>query len=178
MKGYIYCYIASAFLVASIYMNFIKSDEYEKTLTTDTEKNMYKKVKSERVRIYLIATGIALAVTGLLFYFMQKNNPVIDTCFYTAIFFIVQYFVYSLIPKQNWMLDTVTDGQDAKDWLKKYKMMKMNWHLGLVFGIVAFGFYSFFILDKNADKNILSKYISSVADSLTSELFLNSTPIA
>lgn len=147
---YLYCYIASAFLSSSIYFMFVKSDVYKKTLTHEDEIKKYDLVKKERLKIYIIANIIGLLVIGNLYFMgIGKNDPMKTTCMYTAIYFFVEYFVYTLLPKKHWMLDSVKDKKDAQDWLQKYKTMKMHYHLGLLLGVIAFGFYSYFILNKN-----------------------------
>ena len=70
---------------------------------------------------------------------------------YVAIFFLIEYFVYTLHPKTHWMLDSVETTQDVQDWLEKYKYMKINWHIGLLLGVLAVGIFSYF--SYNNDNN-------------------------
>ena len=62
---------------------------------------------------------------------------------YTSIYFLTEYFVYTLYPKKHWMLQTVENNQDALDWLEKYKYMKRHWHIGLLLGIVAVAIFTY-----------------------------------
>jgi amino acid permease len=146
MNSGIYCYAAAAFFIASIYLSLIKTSDYKDSLNSK-EKEKYKSVIKERVKIYLIASTVGLLVVGNLYFMnIRQGSSTTTACYYTAIYFLVEYFVYSLLPKKHWMLQSVENNQDALDWLKKYRFMKNNWHYGLVFGIISFGLFSYFVL--------------------------------
>lgn len=161
MNSSVICYIASAFQVASLYLMLAsgvskKDDELYNALN-DEQKDYYKKVVKERSNIFLIASLTGLLVCLILHYMLQEKlisfNTNILTCIYVFTYFIVQYFVYTLLPKKHWMLnhimETVEEGDKklVKLWLKKYKFMKLYWHIGLVLGLIAFGMYSYYFLN-------------------------------
>ena len=54
---------------------------------------------------------------------------------------------YTLFPKPAWMLDFIRDKKQVKEWLDLYKFMKMRYHWGLLFGIVAFFFIGMCVFD-------------------------------
>jgi hypothetical protein len=123
----------------------VKKNDYEKSLNTEEEYKMYYNVKKERMIIYAIANIIAfMVVRNLIFMNIKGSNNLNTTCLYTAIYSITIYFVYTLFPKKYWMLDTVSSKSDAQEWLKKYKYMKIQWHIGLVLGIISYGLYSYY----------------------------------
>jgi uncharacterized membrane protein YesL len=154
---YISCYIASAFQIASLYLMIAsdvstKDDELINSLN-DEQKKYYKQVVNERKIIFLMASLIGLIVV-LAFHFAALNNWVggfsrnAIICLYTSIYFMVEYFVYSLIPKKKWMLNEIGGDQDLVDkWIVKYNFMKTHWHIGLLLGLVSFGLYAEFFLD-------------------------------
>lgn len=175
MNCLIHCLIASAFLVASVYMNFVKNDEYLNNLN-EKQKEQYNKVKEERKKIYINSSLYAVIACLLVFMLFERGNNVMDACFYAFLFFMVQYFVYTLTPKKYWMLDVVEDNEDAKQWLDKYKYMKNNWHYGLLMGVLAFGLYVYFVLNNwSGDYNII--VIKPPSNDMTSELNLTNTPL-
>ena len=142
----LHCLIGVDFLVDSIYMSFIKNKEYENTLN-DTQKEYYKKVVQERKQIYTQSVLYGLLGCLILFLFVERQSCMFDACFYTFTFFMIQYFVYTLLPKKKWMLDVVEDTEDAQQWLEKYKYMKRNWHYGLLLGVGAMLFLTLFLFE-------------------------------
>ena len=150
-----YMYISAALFVGSIYVSLANNKKYIKTLN-EKEMEMRKKVVKERSRIYLIANISAfLLVTLLMFNNITLKNKKNNAWFYSAIYFLTEYFVYMLLPKKHWMLHSVENKQDAIDWLNKYKMMSRNYHIGMLLGILAVGIFSYNYADNdNLECNI------------------------
>ena len=155
------CYIAAALQISSLYLMLAtsfsnKDDDFEKSLTDDLKKE-YKKVVRERSNIFMIASLTGLLICLVIHLLLLKN--IIDdvdikykVCLYVFVYFMVQYFVYTLYPKKHWML-TKLAGEDndialTQKWLTKYKFMKKHWHLGLVIGIISFAMFAYFFSDK------------------------------
>ena len=111
---------------------------------------MREKVVKERAKIYLIANISALLLVSILFMNnFYSSNRMNNVWMYTAIFFLTEYFVYMLIPKKHWMLHSVENKKDAMDWLKKYKFMSRNYHIGMLLGILAVGIFTYNYTDNN-----------------------------
>lgn len=153
MKCKGYCYAASAFLMGSLYLMLKKNNSSQKNnlikLLNDEQKTIYNNIKMDRFRIYMKAKMGGL-ITALIFYLFNKennNNSVYDSCIYTFIFFITQYFIYSLHPKQDWMIKHLTDSNQVDAWLENYRFMKDNWHRGLVLGIFSFALFSYVFIE-------------------------------
>jgi hypothetical protein len=145
MNNNIYCYVAIAFMFADLYLMVVKKNDYEKSLDTEEEIKMYYNVKKERMIIYAIANIIAfMLIRNLIFMNIKGNNDINTTCLYTAIYSITIYFIYTLWPKKYWMLDTVSTRSDSQEWLKKYKYMKMQWHVGLLLGVISYAVYTYY----------------------------------
>jgi hypothetical protein len=154
---YTSCYIASAFQIASLYLMIAsdvstKDDELVNSLD-DEQKKYYQKVVKERKTIFLMASLMGLIVV-LAIHFALLNNWVGGIsrkaliCFYTSIYFLVEYITYTLIPKKYWMLNMIGGDQDLVDkWVVKYNFMKTHWHIGLLLGLVSFGLYAEFFLE-------------------------------
>ena len=160
---YIYIIISVALFTGSIYVSLANNNKYINTLNEE-EKEMRKKVVKERSIIYLIANICALLLVALLIY--QKvnlKNKINNVWMYTAVFFVTQYFVYMLIPKKHWMLQSVQTNQDAVDWLEKYKMMSRNYHIGMLIGIVAVGIFAYgYFEDEDTDYIIYNVSTNSI----------------
>ena len=153
MGKLIYMYIAAAFFMGNLYVSLYKNNDYLDTLN-DKEREMRDKVVKERMKIYLFANLCAILLVGLLiFNNLYLEDRVNNMWMYTAIYFLTEYFVYSLHPKKYWMLHSVENKQDAIDWLEKYKYMKRNWHIGLLLGIFSVSIFTYNYFD-NAEYNI------------------------
>jgi hypothetical protein len=145
--GYGYCAGAFAFFGASIAV-MVRNNElhsnYARSLT-DEQLEIYQKVKMERFKIWSCATLGAFVFAMFLGTFQKELDPIKRTCFMVFVFFLVQYFVYSLYPKQYWMLDYVKTPEQTQSWLVVYRSMKWKYHAGFVFGLVAFSLYTHFL---------------------------------
>jgi hypothetical protein len=58
-------------------------------------------------------------------------------CMVAAVSFSVNYFYYILSPKSDWMVLHLKSGEETQAWLKVYRTMQYNYHIGLVLGILA-----------------------------------------
>ena len=149
MNKIVYIYISVALFVGSLYVSLANNNKYINTLN-EKEMEMRKNVVKERATIYIIANLCALLVVSLLiFKNIQLKNRENNAWMYAAIYFVTEYFVYMLIPKKHWMLHSVENNQDAVDWLEKYKLMSRNYHIGMLLGIVAVGFFTYNYNDYN-----------------------------
>ena len=148
------CILASGFIGASIYVMLkdkSKKNELYKKLS-DEKKKKYDSIRKERMMIWIKASlaGIFLSITFSKFgknLFPGKSFD--KSCINTLIFFAVQYLVYMLHPKSDWMLNHVENNEEAKLWLKKYKYMQRRWHTGMVLGIVGYFFLNMVVFSKS-----------------------------
>jgi len=146
------CSISLVFLIGMVYMTTIMSDteamrKYKQQIP-DNLKALYKDIVEERRCIYYTGYGIGILVAML---FILFNNMVLDktfsttsmVCITTSTAFVVNYFYYVLTPKTNYMLDHLETPQQTRAWLKMYKMMQFQYHMGLVVGIIAVAILSY-----------------------------------
>ena len=153
------CGIAIVFFVSMIYMCIISPivlDESKEdvmkalrnTLSTE-QKNTLERIKQERMQIHFkgYAAGLFLSSIIILYRFMHPMynkymTPMGMFCITAATTFVVNYFYYILSPKTEWMVTTLHNEEQKKAWLKVYRHMQVNYHIGFVLGIMAVGFMS------------------------------------
>ena len=62
-------------------------------------------------------------------------------CSVAAITLATNYFYYVLSPKSDWMVlhfkKNRNQNEDAANWLRVYRGMQVNYHVGLVLGIAG-----------------------------------------
>lgn len=145
------CSISLVFLVGMVYMTTMSDNEtmrkYKQQIP-DNLKALYQDIVEERRCIYYTGYGIGILVAML---FILFNNMVLDktfsttsmVCITTSTAFVVNYFYYILTPKTNYMLDHLETPQQTRAWLKMYKMMQFQYHMGLVVGIIAIAILSY-----------------------------------
>ena len=146
------CFIAAVFLLAMIYFNIstLNSDvvkKYKESLPSDLQV-VYDKIAKERLSISMTgyALGLALSII-IIFYNTTVKRKLFGTkslvCIVVTTSFLTNYFYYTLFPKSDWMLNHLKTPEQNKAWLEMYRMMKYNYHLGFVFGIIAVGLLAF-----------------------------------
>ena len=153
------CGIAVMFFVAMAYMCVVsplvleesKYDvmrELKSKLTVEQQKKLYR-IKKERTEIYLRGYGYGLILSALVLGWRMMSpsgkKSVTSTmmfCATAAITFTVNYFYYILSPKKEWMVTSLHSEEQKVAWLKVYRYMQINYHVGFVFGILAVAFMS------------------------------------
>ena len=161
MENYTECLVSAAFMGGSFYCMLsdynVKQDALYKELSPEAQ-NSYEKIVKERITIFIIATIIGLLVSTYINKFNLNFNPMSScnscfnkSCISTATFYFVQYMVYSLHPKSDFVLNHVENQYQIKLWLQKYNYMKNKWHMGLLLGIVGY-FMASYISFKLSDE--------------------------
>lgn len=146
------CTISVVFVVAMIYMTYMTTSSgiiktYEHTLKPE-QKALYQKIVQERTTTYYIGYGLGLllAILFILYNTRFRNVPLSAmplVCIVVSLSFLTNYFYYVLSPKSTYMLDHLTTPEETKAWLIMYKGMQRNYHMGLLFGVVAVAFLGF-----------------------------------
>jgi len=146
------CIIATVFLIGMIYFYNITNNskvisKYKAQLPIDLQK-MYEKISKERMHISLYGYGLGLILSLLIIFYnlkLKKNklNTIPLVCIVMATCFLTNYFYYILSPKSDWMLNHIKSEEQIKAWLIMYREMQVNYHIGLVLGIVAVGIFAF-----------------------------------
>lgn len=122
-----------------------KSDivnKYKATLPLDLQQR-YEKITEERRRISYQGYSLGFLLSLVILYFRRKMNTISLVCTVMATCFLTNYFYYMLSPKSDWMLNHTTNQDQVRTWLVMYRAMSFNYHLGIVFGILAVGMLAF-----------------------------------
>jgi uncharacterized protein YacL len=138
--------ISAIFIIGMIYFYSMteKSQivkQYKKQLTPELQKR-YEKITKERMAISFYGYGLGLILSFFIIY-LRKRRTFSLVCTVMAICFLTNYFYYMLTPKSDWMLNHVNSPEQVKAWLKMYREMSYNYHMGIVFGIIGVGIFAF-----------------------------------
>ena len=141
------CMISCIFVIGMIYFYNAtdKSDivnKYKATLPLDLQQR-YEKITEERRRISYQGYSLGFLLSLVILYFRRKMNTISLVCTVMATCFLTNYFYYMLSPKSDWMLNHTTNQDEVRAWLLMYRAMSYNYHLGIVFGILAVGILAF-----------------------------------
>ena len=146
------CAISTVFIVGMVYMTYMTTSTgiiktYENTLKPE-QKDLYLKIVEERTSTYYMGYGLGLLLAILFIIYNTRFRKVPLSamplvCIVVSLSFLTNYFYYILSPKSTYMLDHLTSPEETKAWLIMYKGMQRNYHMGLLFGVVAVAFLGF-----------------------------------
>ena len=138
------CGIAATLFAGMAYCTYMGNrtklvQDYVQTLTED-QQQIYAKIVAERRGIYLRGFGWGLLLSVLLLgihhQYLTMSRAVL-LCNVAAITLTTNYFYYMLSPKSDWMVLHFENKSDSANWLRVYRGMQVNYHVGLVLGIVG-----------------------------------------
>ena len=143
------CGIAATLIAGMAYCTYMGNrtklvQDYMQTLTED-QKQIYAKIVEERRGIYLRGFGWGLLLSAILLgihhQYLTMSRTVL-LCNVAAITLATNYFYYMLSPKSDWMVlhfknNNNNNNNDAANWLRVYRGMQVNYHVGLVLGIAG-----------------------------------------
>jgi hypothetical protein len=114
---------------------------YMRSLTPDQQQT-YAKITEERRGIYLRGFGWGLLLSALVLGIHHQYAGMSRAallCTVAAITLATNYFYYVLSPKSDWMVlhFNTNNNDDAANWLRVYRGMQVNYHVGLVLGIAG-----------------------------------------
>lgn len=138
------CGIAATLIAGMAYCTYMGNrselvKSYMQTLTPDQQQT-YAKIVAERRGIYLRGFGWGLLLSALLLGIHHQYKSMSRAallCSVAAITLATNYFYYVLSPKSDWMVLHLNKKQDAANWLRVYRGMQVNYHVGLVLGIAG-----------------------------------------
>ena len=153
--------IAVMFIIGMVYFYGVTNSlqigkKYEATLTPE-QRTHYNKILSERTRLTYEGYGLGLGISAV-YVWLQRSLANSEICkrlkrgktsvfsmvlAVVAITCVTNYFYYVLSPKNKFMLDYLSDPEDIARWLKMYREMQFNYHMGLLCGVAAAGFGAF-----------------------------------
>lgn len=143
------CQISSAlafiFLMGMMYTTYMADKtslvrNYMAGLDAEKRK-IYMKIQEERRMIYIKGFVLGLILSLIIIYInwnaTRKMNRIGILCLVGSVSLITNYFYYILSPKTDWMILHVDGIKEKADWLGVYRGMQMNYHIGLVLGILG-----------------------------------------
>ena len=139
-------FISVMFIVAMVYLNIAsyknKTIQNYRDQLPDNLRIVYDKISQERLKIYYqgYILGLVLSFIVIMYNYKVKQNKLslLSMIFIVlSITFVTNYFYYALYPKTDWMLNNITDINQAKIWLDMYKHMKGYYNVGLLLGLIA-----------------------------------------
>jgi hypothetical protein len=146
------CMISAIFIIGMIYFYNItgKSEivkKYKETLSPELNK-FYDKISKERLIISYQGYALGLLLSLVIIFYnlnikMKKLNTISLVCIVISVMFITNYLYYILHPKSDWVLNHIDNKDQNKAWLKMYRNMQYNYHLGLALGIIGVGIFAF-----------------------------------
>jgi len=140
MVCYITCALAFALIAASLYIMLTKNDIQKSQLLLETNLGeIYNNIVNERLKIYIIASIIG-SIFGIVYLIWMKNKMSIFPLICTAvlIFFVVQFVIYILYPKSDYILNHIKNENEAKIWINMYNQMMKKFWIGFLIGLVGY----------------------------------------
>ncbi len=146
------CAISVVFIIGMIYFY---NRTFKSTIVNNYKKELppklriiYEKLSVERSTIsfhgYVLGLMVSLLIIFYNIYFKKKGlSNVSLVCLVTTTCFLTNYFYYILSPKSDWMLNHINNERVAKLWIKMYREMQFNYHMGILLGILAVGIFAF-----------------------------------
>jgi len=140
MACYITCALAVAFLVAYFYIMLSqKKLLVSEAVLQEGLGEIYDKIVDERAKIFILSSVIGI-IGGIIYIIWRKNKvqtiPLICTAI--LIFFLIQMFIYTIYPKSDYILNHITNNEEARAWLNIYNQMKKNFIVGFIIGLVGY----------------------------------------
>ena len=146
------CLVATALIISMIYFQNATTKSkvvqmYKEQLPANLQIR-YEKITTERLRIYYYGyiLGFILSFIIIMYNYSLKRNKLTNmniVCITIVVSFFTNYFYYILSPKTDWMLNHINSPEQTKAWLTMYRAMQVNYHMGLVIGIIAVGVFAF-----------------------------------
>lgn len=146
------CAISAVFIIGMIFMTVATTQndviaKYEKQLPKELHV-IYQNIAKDRLRNYYVGyiLGFILAIIIIFYNMNLRKMPASNismVCLVVATSFLVNYFYYTLAPKNDWMLNHVKTPEQTKAWLEMYRGMQFYYHSGLVLGLIGVGTFTF-----------------------------------
>lgn len=145
------CYIALIFFIASLYTTLRTDKEgliktLKETLTPQQLLH-YEAIRSNRRSIYMKGLLYGLLIALLLSYINGKS--ILSTisissngCYIMSIMLVVSYLYYIITPKET-IITKLHSSKQREAWYDVYRNMQVNYHIGIVLGIIGGGIYGY-----------------------------------
>ena len=131
-----YCFLAVGFLVATLSTCCLSNKNIQNFYSdlNEDQRRIKDEITIERMKIYI--TGILFGcLNATLFYMFINKNSKAKLCILLSIILATSYFYYIISPKTKYMVSYLDNKEQVKQWLKIYKQMQFNYHLGFLLGM-------------------------------------------
>jgi hypothetical protein len=146
------CSISAVFIIGMIYFyNSTSKSQIALKYRNSLPKNLkerYDKIVKERQMISYKGYILGFILSLFIIFWNLKikkermgNGSIV--CVVLATSFLTNYFFYMISPKSDWMLNHITDKKESQAWLEMYRAFSLNYHVGLVLGIIGVGIFAF-----------------------------------
>lgn len=114
----------------------------------ESQKEIYRKITTERLGIYLqgFFIGLLVAVVVLAYEFKGFKSKISKVCLFVVTAVIINNVYYHAVPKSTYMLNHLDNSEQVDLWLEIYKEMKMRNIVGLTLGVLAYAVTAFALM--------------------------------
>lgn len=134
------CLIGITLLISSVYMSYMKKDNYifkEFIDTLDPEQMIiYSDIVFERLLIYILGMIIGLFLG--VYYILTNPNDEYRECKFLCIIFVTKLLFYYFYPKKPLMLYSLKTDEQVKAWANIYSEMKNRWKKSIIVGFIGY----------------------------------------
>ena len=131
-----YCVIAVGFIFATI-STCCLSSTYIKDFylnLTEEQRKIKDEISLERLKIYINGILLGCVLAAIMYMWIQPKGKA-RLCVLLSIILSTSYFFYILSPKSKYMVSYLNSKEQQKQWIKIYRQMQYNYHLGFLFGM-------------------------------------------
>lgn len=138
--NYTPCLIAFVFISGILYLNLISDkqsviSDFRNSLPTEL-KQKYENIANERRNIYVSGVIYGFMISLALLLVIPKNKKSNKICLSLAVTLIFSYIYYIVYPKSDHIILYLDEQKDREKWLKVYKHMQLNYHTGIIVGLL------------------------------------------
>lgn len=134
------CLIGITLLISSVYMSYMKKDNYifkDFIDTLDPEQMViYSELILERMMIYV--GGMILGLLFGIYYFLKNPKDDYRLCKFLCIIFVTKLLFYYFYPKKPLMLYSLKTDEQVKAWANIYSEMKNRWKKSIIVGFIGY----------------------------------------
>lgn len=122
-----------------IVTNTVSASEHKKLsrLLSPILANKYSKIVTERRNAYIQGLVLGLCVALVAQKYVAIKNKFHKIVLTLGITLLVAVSWYTIVPKSEYMLDSIQTPEQTRAWFRMYKQMKRKYTIGVVLGIVA-----------------------------------------
>jgi hypothetical protein len=109
------------------------------------QQELYKKIVEERFNLYMQGQLLGLLFGCIYLVAARRYNVSCGQAVASFLLIVMatQYFYYTLMPKKEWMVDSLTTQESMQEWLNIYKYMKRQYHVGFLIGAFGYGLIAY-----------------------------------